>query len=424
MIRSPFLAAAVTAATGFRRPRAGVLRRSWGALALCGAMSLLLAVESAGAQLFPLKRGMPPLIEEVDACPPVGILADPAAPRAATDSLLTAGSRAAILGDYAAAGDLLREAAALDPQNPVVAYRLARILDDQGEPEAAVLEYCRYLALAPASSEAAEVRARLRDLAPGGSAGLTERLAAENEAAIRAYDDGRFDEAAEAFTRAIEILPTWGNAHYNRALARLEIGRQEEAVNDLVAYVDLHPDAPDAGAVQHQIDQLRAPGPTLGAALPLPRPRAMVPEQVLVRGLVLPGLGQHATGRTGLGLAVLAGVGGALHYSTRQETVVRTRTALDPFGNPYEYETRSLERTHQAAGLGAAVAIAAAGALEAYVYARRAQGRSAAATPAAAAAPAGAAASPRLQLAVSSAPRGVRVGLVIRSAPPRPDAER
>jgi hypothetical protein len=48
------------------------------------------------------------------------------------DSLLTAGSRAAILGDYPAAEDFLRRAAALDQGNPLVSYRLARTLDDQG----------------------------------------------------------------------------------------------------------------------------------------------------------------------------------------------------------------------------------------------------------------------------------------------------
>src|SRR5690606_24252692 len=56
----------------------------------------------------------------------------------ATDSLLAAGSQAAILGDNEAAVELLRAAVASDPSSAVASYRLARTLDDQGDRPSAV----------------------------------------------------------------------------------------------------------------------------------------------------------------------------------------------------------------------------------------------------------------------------------------------
>jgi hypothetical protein len=92
---------------------------------------------------------------------------------------------------------------------------------------------------------------------------------------------------------------------------------------------------------------------------------------VLAQGLVVPGLGQHTTGRTVLGVGVLAAVGGAVYFALQEQVVVRTLEGQDPFGNRYEYDVRTLERRHQALGFGAAAAIGIGAALESFLYARR-----------------------------------------------------
>jgi hypothetical protein len=97
----------------------------------------------------------------------------------------------------------------------------------------------------------------------------------------------------------------------------------------------------------------------------------VAPSSALIQGLVLPGLGQHATGRTALGLVVLGAVGGAIYYGIEEQTVVNRVGANDPFGNYYEYDVRTRGRPRMAQGIGAAVGIAILGALESYIYARR-----------------------------------------------------
>lgn len=99
----------------------------------------------------------------------------PVAPRVAapTDSqrraareLAQLGQQAAILGDRPAALDQLRRAAALDPSDPDLAYQLARASEASGVVADATREYCRLVALAPNSPEAAEARERVAVLAP------------------------------------------------------------------------------------------------------------------------------------------------------------------------------------------------------------------------------------------------------------------
>ena len=85
--------------------------------------------------------------------------------RAARD-LAERAQQAAILGDRAAAREQLRQAAALDPRDPDLAYQLARANDAAGATADAASEYCRFLALSPDGAEAAEARERVALLAP------------------------------------------------------------------------------------------------------------------------------------------------------------------------------------------------------------------------------------------------------------------
>lgn len=85
--------------------------------------------------------------------------------RAARD-LAERAQQAAILGDRAAAREQLRQATALDPRDPDLAYQLARANDAAGATADAASEYCRFLALSPDGAEAAEARERVALLAP------------------------------------------------------------------------------------------------------------------------------------------------------------------------------------------------------------------------------------------------------------------
>src|SRR5688572_20899640 len=128
-------------------------------------IAIILLASSSEAQLLPLKRdatasGTP--------CPAVKSPPLSALPSTLTDSLLAAGSRAAILGDHQNARDLLEQATQLDPANFVASYRLARTLDDSGEYGEALREYCRYLSLGPTAADTLDVRHRVQQLALTG----------------------------------------------------------------------------------------------------------------------------------------------------------------------------------------------------------------------------------------------------------------
>jgi hypothetical protein len=300
--------------------------------------------------------------------------ANPIANRTAADSLVNAGSQAAILGDNLAARDLLREAARMDPSNAVVSYRLARTMDELGQAQEATLEYCRYLSLAPTSADTADVNSRVRELVRGGATVPVEPWRAAMNTGLEAFDARRFTEAVDAFTAVLELRPDLADAYYNRAVARLSTGSTPEAAGDLEEYLArLGPGADDVVA-RAELERLRA-GVSGQVGVANIRP-PVAPRSALVRGLVLPGLGQQTTGRPILGLAVLGGVAGALYYGFHTETVVTTRGAFDPFGNHYEYPVTVRERPHQTVGIAAAAGIAVAGALESYFYAARQQSRS------------------------------------------------
>ncbi len=334
---------------------------------------LVCAPSSLSGQIFPLKSWTEP---EVDLCAaqatrlPGTPAPLPADVRARVDSLLVAGSQAAILGELITARESFRAAAELDPSNPVVAYRLARTLDEHGESAEAVAEYCRYLSLAPADATSAAVRDRIHALSANGEGPPRAPWAVAMSEGFQAFEGGRYRDAVQAFTRVIELRPDWADGYFNRALAYTADGRPEIAANDFQTYLTLAPGADDALAVREHVDRLQADA-AQAAAVRMVQTRIARPGNALAQGLIIPGLGQHATGRTGLGLVVLAAAAGAVYYGMRQQEVVHTRGAYDPFGNYYEYEVTTLERPYQVHGISAAAAIAVLSAIESYIYSDR-----------------------------------------------------
>lgn len=328
---------------------------------------LLLAATSFSARAHgqsrpPLKRGLP-----VVAPRPVCAAIAPARPataeqRRAAREIAQRAQQSAILGDRTAARDQLRQASAVDPTNPDLAYQLARAQDALGATDEATTAYCRYLALAPNALEATEVRERIAGLTRNAQTTVAESVLAPFRTGATHYDAGRYAAAALSFGTAISLQPDWAEAYYDRALANAARGQRELAIADLQQYLRLRPEAEDRAAVIKRISGLRG-GP-------------LSPTAALGLGLVIPGAGQMYTGRKVFGVLTLAAAGGALAFALKSGPVTKEFVVnpTDPFGNPLPpfVETRTeTGRPNLVPGLAALGAIAGATAIEAFVHARR-----------------------------------------------------
>ena len=344
-----------------RRRRSNNLR--WAlTVGLVALGQLALGTNPAAAQALALKEALAPEYG-MDWCGPAATgSATASRPSAAVDSLVEAGSRAAILGDQYTAGELLEEAALLDPSNPVIAYRLGRTYEERDEAELAVGQYCRYLTMAGEAPETGDVRERIERLAGALAERDQDELTAAVRAGLEAYRQQRYEASVLAFTRVLEYRPGWASAYYNRAMGELRLARYDEALADLDTYLQLRPSAEDRETVVAFTDFLRSNSARQASALP-------APGGVLLQGLLIPGLGQFATGRPVGGVLVLGVAAAAAAYGLREVPAVRTVTATDPFGNPYEFETQVTERQNLALGFAVAGAVGVAAAVEAFVHA-------------------------------------------------------
>lgn len=347
-------------------------------------IGLFLCAAPAAAQELPLKRDLPAI--PAPGCGPaaVGVEITPDR-RAEAARLADRGRQAALLGDNEEAVALLQRAAELDPADADVAYRLGRAREEGSQTAEAVGAYCRYLALAPAGDDAGDVRARLAALPPSPEGARAERAATRFRAGLAAYGRGELVAAEQAFDEALREAPQLAAAFYDRAVVRAARNNAGGAAKDLQRYLELQPAAPDRGAVRDRIAALGAPpAPRVAAARPVPQQGG----EVLAGALVVPGLGQFLTGRPGLGALVLGGAAAAAFVALQPQDVTVVREYPLPFGEgTYTDTTVEQQRTRLVPGLAAAAVITAAGALEAYLHARRA--RSAVAAAAGASSPVG-----------------------------------
>ncbi|MEX2466934.1 MAG: tetratricopeptide repeat protein [Gemmatimonadota bacterium] len=290
--------------------------------------------------------------------------------RAQAGQLASSAAQAVILGDLERAGALLERAAELDPASADVAYRRARVLEDSGETEEAVVEYCRTIALAGDGSGARDAQARLDAIAAAERGSLPDTALAAFQEGLAAVDEGSYRAAAEAFAVATNQAPSWAGAAYNRGVALDRLGQSADAAGALLRYLELRPDAPDAIAVSQRIGQLQSLAvssvPSPGAALAL--------------GTLLPGVGHFYAGRPVGGFTVLALVGGAVAAGFLIEDVnIRCLNPVEGGGTcpPDQVVSRETERPYMMAGLGAAAAVSVVGAVEAFfeLRGRRARAR-------------------------------------------------
>jgi tetratricopeptide (TPR) repeat protein len=307
-----------------------------------------------------LKADLPPAAPgpcEVDQL--VTILEQPptAAARARARERLIEANQAALLGEDDRARLLLRQAAGFDPTNAEVAYRLGRLLEAVGERDAAVLEFCRVSLVDPDGPDTPDARGRIEELGgrdEGQVPGIARVAFQQGVGAVR---EGRFEDAALHFSRALVEAPSWADAHYNRAVAHFGAGRTGAGVADLDRYLELAPDAPDRDRVQAQRTAFT---PTSG---PVYSPRT-----TLVSGLVFPGMGHFYSGRPTTGLLVLAaagaGVGLGLGYVDAEVTCLVP--PVDGVCPPGQVDARTESRPLLVPGLLAAGVVTVVGAIHAY----------------------------------------------------------
>jgi hypothetical protein len=129
-----------------------------------------------------------------DACRTIVAAATPAVvnkPQA--DTLTRQAYDAEILGNVKEARTLFRRASELDGTNKTTVYHLGRASEALGDRGAAIGAYCRYLALAPTATEAAEARQRVASLsttavhaASGGASDSVAKSARRGSARVAA----------------------------------------------------------------------------------------------------------------------------------------------------------------------------------------------------------------------------------------------
>ena len=295
-----------------------------------------------------------------------GVLSRPDPPRAeeADQARQLGGTarQAVILGDLERARGLLERAVSLDGGAAALVYQLGRVLEDLGDVEAAVLQYCRSLAFGAEEADAQDARNRVDTYANATRRRVPPEALESFGAGVTSAGEGRFEEALTAFSVATAAHADFPEAEFNRAVVLETLDRGPQAIEAYRAYLSLRPDAPDGIQVSERIGQLQAgPGslPSSGSALAL--------------GILLPGGGQFYTGRPLGGVALLAIAGGAAAAALLVEEV-DVRCFPDPGPGeacpPADIIGESRSRPYLTYGLAAAGAVMLAGALEAFFHAR------------------------------------------------------
>lgn len=329
----------------------------WSAATAAGLLAVLAG--SLAGQELPLKRTLPaPSPGGCAALPPFRPEEPTTVDADEADRLAAAAAQAAILGDQEGARDFLERASQLDETDEAIAYDLARTYDALGRTDDAVAAYCRFLTLAPGSSDASDVGSRVTQLSPPDPPLAPSAIDAFQEG-VRAVDAGELDDALRAFSGALDGAPDLAPAVYNRALVHSLQQRYDLAIEDYRAYLDMDPGASDSRQVLERIGTLRSP------------PDVYSPATAFVAGLFIPGFGQFHTDRPVGGLLVLTTALGAAGFGLLYtETEVLCATPQDPCP-PNQILDETETRPYLAAGLGVAAGVTLIAAIEGLIKAKR-----------------------------------------------------
>jgi tetratricopeptide (TPR) repeat protein len=276
--------------------------------------------------------------------------------------------QAQILGDLEGARTLLSQAAAADATSAELAYRHARVLEDLELADAAILEYCRSLALGAADVGIVDSRRRLDALYEIVRERISEEALAAFISGLDQADALLYADAAQSFAVAIEQSPEWPAPVYNRALILEQLGRIPESVAEFRRYLELTPSEVDPTVVD-----VSARIGNLEAVLARPTPS---PGSALALGVLFPGMGQYYSGRNLSGTVVLGGAVVAIVTGFLvKEVTVRCLTPVSggedcPPGQVHDETTRHPILGPALIGTGL---VALGAAVEAYWRARRAR---------------------------------------------------
>ncbi len=292
-----------------------------------------------------------------DLAPPISN-ADAPRNNAEARRLASVAQEAALEGNQEAARDAFVQAARLNPSDDRLAYDLGRAHEELSDTLPAIGAFCRYLVLAPAGTESADVRARLLRLVPNDARQRADESLVAFNLGLEFLDAGANAAAVRAFDEVVRLAPAAPEGHFNRGLARSAVGERAAALTDLEVYRAAAPSVEERVATARAIDVLRRPVYSPGAAF--------------ARGIV-PGFGQFYTARPVRGVVVLSAVAGAAAAAFAQQTTERTINYVDPNGVPAPYTESFTERRYLTAGLAAAAGVTVLAALEAVWYANRSQ---------------------------------------------------
>jgi tetratricopeptide (TPR) repeat protein len=328
-------------------------------------LAALTCLNPLSAQELSLKRHVPG--SDTIACPELGVPPRPGVEEQAEASrLASSADQALILGDPERAREFLARAAELDPSSAELAYRYGRILEDLGEIDPAIEQFCKALALGSRQQGIGDVRPRLEALARARDPAVPAEASYAFLNGLLQADLRQFPAAAQAFDAAIREAPAWADAVYNRGVVRGRLGDTDGAVADLQQYLAMRPDAEDAILVSRRIGQLQAPI------------QVQSPGTTLTLGLLLPGMGQFYTGRALGGMTVLTLATGAAAAGFLVERVNQRCVGSVPSGGtcpPDRLIDEEKDRPYLAYGLAAAATVTVAAAVEAFMRTRGGGGR-------------------------------------------------
>lgn len=302
-------------------------------------------------------------------CPTPSTVSEPS-PQQQTQAsqLASEADNAVILGEYERAQELLGQASELDPTAADVAYSHARVLETLGRTEESMLEYCRTIALDADAASLEDAQTRLDALDEELRASITPTARERFADGLAHANTGRYPEAVAAFTDALEELPDWPEALYNRGVVLERMGLIQESLADYRRYLELRPEEvdPQMARVAQHIGMLEGI-----ESVPTPSP-----GNTLALGMLFPGMGQYYSGR---------GVSGSVFLGTAVTAVtvglaykeVTVRCLSDVSGGadcpPEDVVDETPERPLLAPALGVAGAVTLVAAVEAWIRARQAR---------------------------------------------------
>lgn len=329
---------------------------------VCGAPSL------AAQEALQLQRDYPGSAPFV--CPTPPATPEEPSPEQQSRAAQTASEAdvAVILGDYERAQALLARASELDPTRADVAYSHARVLETLGSTQESMREYCRAIGLGPDDASLQDAQARLDALEEELRARISPTARERFADGLARANTGLYAAAVAAFTDALEELPDWPEALYNRAVVLERMGLIQESLVDYRRYLELRPDQvnPQVAQVTERIGMLEGLG-----SIPTPSP-----GNTLALGMLFPGMGQYYSGRGVSGSIFLGSAVTALVVGLSYQKVT-VRCLSDVTGGadcpPNDIVDETTERPLLGPALGVVAAVTLSGAIEGWIRARQAR---------------------------------------------------